>query len=922
MLGGSVTSDRLLFRLTPCCGAFQLPPLLRHNGEPKYEAGAELLVKWLAGASHKRHTVFPIDLTQGAPDSAPMQDGQLKVQTMPVCEVAFETRMQYKPRRKRDKSEVVYKKKMMQVEVLLLLRKRPQRGETSGRCHERLLQDDVEAGNRVCSFSVAKCTTDLRDFLPCDGAPHRVRLCMQREGDYLDVTCSVKPVSGATAMPTLERLTSEASSTASSTAASATTTTGDAASSTASSWLRDTEVLVESLRPEPSREVSLTLPLVGAQANNRAMGDSNTSQTSAVEVCPPVILMAPMLSAELSVIHAFCDASAQEVAQLRQHGEGSALRPPFSPLRQVIEKGVSCEQQFEEGDPLKLFTALFPSSPQPSALMPALHRNRRDVDYPPVHMWTEAEQAHPHVAYYAVTFNMRLRKDQCIPAEEYGVAVGAGDRVVAHVMCVAPTAPVVGKDARLEFLVEIMSGGLVHAVVFPCVPGKLRFLLRSLISSKLTKLEALLQKTLREVAQSTGINTAAASVTRTPAAVSEADLALLFSSSLDPNMWCKLRDPEILSRAPLVVSILKRFQQVELPPPRVCDSLLQVLERVICLHHNCAPVVLHVTLTLMRIAAERGSAADLAKVSPTLASTLCQVYALYPLESLFEVTTSPSMSGSPETSIAEARGFLDALEAGTAALQEQRRRELLCVRDVWHLLEISLTDRQTATDVVLRMRDERRLLSSQHHCHLLNAALSMHMDCAPIAHSILGIMLHNYRFNKSSFFDELHPISADFVAAIRRAIVIHGESFLRENSTTLVVDFDAFGEALEQRALSLTFFERHFQPVLDESPLFTCSVRLVGAEADADGTTEVPLTVTMSFLCVGDSVYPLSHVYKLRMYRRWWWMPALCLSLRETGDATSLRQSDVCRDIEVVTFRRSELVEVLLRANSNIAVDR
>ncbi|ORC87152.1 uncharacterized protein TM35_000231230 [Trypanosoma theileri] len=980
----SSSRDCLRFSLTPIQLVVRPPKALRKSGE-KYEASAELLVKWLVGTSSKGRACFSIQLPLHLIMNGSTESTQIVLSLTGMDNIVFEAKMRRKLKSssssssKYESGAVLYQKKMLRLEITLLIRKK-KKSSIQNTMNEVSFEKKEDPNTRVSSFPLAKCLIDLRDLIPGGDVPHCVRLQMENRQDYMDVDCIVQSSQNLSNPETRVNFIHAGSSTSSTSSTCSTVCSGvsesvaTANSSDGGHMRREKEItkthnssvvsteagsLYHDSSDHPlmlsSSDVQISLTQeeilrkerVGS-IHNKGQQQQQQQEELAEAESSGIVTMAPMPNADLSTIYEYCETSLRRVALLYEHGEGTtttttASKPPFSPLQQILREGVSCEQQFMENDAMKLFNKLFPHHSSPFAFMPALHSRRRDSDYPTTHTWLEVPTTFPHVAYYTTPYKMRYRKDQSLDAYEYAVVVAAGNRVLVHVMSVAPSAPLVGSELRVELLVEIIQGGLVRAVVFISIPRKLRLLMRSQITTQMMKFERLLRETLSELAHRTSHEVAKSKVPKETSSL----LVLNLSSSVDPNMWRRLRSVEIFPHEAHVEVILSRLQQIDLPPPRECEPLVCTLEELVCLHRDSATIVRLVILMLMRIVKERINMEELVKASPTLATTLQQVCAVQPLKSLFTAEStiphfsSHQMNNTDEHKINISREidieeFLKNLSMSTAFQQERKRRELSAVRNVWEILSTNVGDRVIAAEVLQRLRCERILLSSERQCHLLNAALVLHMDYAPIAISILIIMVHNYRYNHSPFFHELKPLTADFIFALKRAMKIYHEDFVFETSNSLLAVRDAFTEALDERYSNLTFFQKHFVPVLSEDSLFTCKVRCIHSSISLGDTTtttgvtaaligETMLTVTPSFLCIGSNAFPLVHIQQLRLHKHWWCLPALTLYIKASSDlaAISVRglREEIQHEISIVVWQRKELVSLLLERNSEILVD-
>ncbi|KAH9589002.1 hypothetical protein LSM04_009687 [Trypanosoma melophagium] len=985
----SSSYDHLIISLTPIQLVARLPRALRRSRE-KYETTAELLVKWFVSTSRKGRVVFSTQLPLENTVNASTESTQMMFSLTGMENIVFEAKMRRKSQNKCESDAVLYQKKMLRLEVTLLMRKRKNSSIHNTMKEVSFRKKDVD--DSVSSISLTKCLIDLRDLLPVGNFSHRVRLQMEHKHDYMDVDCVVQspqdPLTpeacfcttvGCSSTPTG---TSRSSSNFSTSTSSIVSTGGSESVATSISYdaeckikgkettemhkssVMSTEVV--SLGHKSSSKHPLMLTTSDVQIPLREEDISNVKEVNSIhntdhhhhqqqqqqqkqeeelaeeEESSMMLTMAPMPNADPSDIYEYCETSAHSVALFYQHGEGrTTFKPPFSPLQQILKEGMSWEQEFMEHDPMKLFNKLFPQHAGIFALMPALHTRRRDIDYPTTPTWLEVPTTYPHVAYYTTSYKMRYRKDQSLDADEYGVIVAAGDRVLAHVMNVAPTAPLVGSDLRLELVVEIMQGGRVRAVVFLCVPRKLRLLIRSQITSQRVKFETLVRETLYELANLNSHKVSKSIIA--PAKETPSLLQLKLSSSVDPNMWRRLRSAEIFLHESHVEVILSRLYQIDLPPPRECEPLVRTLEELVCRHRESAVSVRLVTLILMRIIKERINMEELIKASPTLASTLQQVYVIQPVRNLFtaEVTipqfndnqTYTNSNNENKTNLSrviDVEEFLKTLDVSAAFQQARKRREISAIRNVWEVLSVNVGDRVITAEVVQRIRSERILLSSEKQCHLLNAALVLHMDYAPIAIAILVIMLHNYRYNDSPFFHDLQPLAADFIFAIKRAMKIYHEHFVYETSNSLLSVRDAFREALEKRDSNLTYFEKHFLPVLSEDSLFTCKIRCIHTtiglgEADAN-TDEMILTVTASFICIGSNAFPLMHIQRVRLYKHWWCLPALSFYIKTPSNFTAVsvhdwREVETQHAMSIVVWKRKELLSVLLEINSEILVE-
>ena len=519
-------------------------------------------------------------------------------------------------------------------------------------------------------------------------------------------------------------------------------------------------------------------------------------------------------------------------AALRQLIDAGAIpsaRKYFSPLVDIVEDGVF--RAFRT--PLRtanVFDALFSAT---NGRFPAVfHHLRGDREYPEPKLappWrTDIRGA---AASRSVEFLMRLGNEKFCKALETAVVVAIGQDLVLHVVSVAPSAPVVGGDVRLEAVIHVASaeGGCTLAMYLLGVTSstKAKILAGGRIGKHVEKAITLMMNAAQEILLSSSAQSTDSLSRRRSFRSSISGKAT--QVSLDPNLWRRLSDTKTLPHENVVLDILERLQRMS-PATRCTESMVQTLENVMVFHRMHRRIVLGVCNLLIALCRICG-VATIAAFSSTLGRSIHSVLAFH--------------SGAPE--IQPFQQFLDQLSSQLMTNRERRRHELLRERDPWLVLERNIGDQELVEAIVPlllpTLRGAAALPDDQ--VQLISAILTLHMQNTCIVDHIFQVLYG---------VSDLKTLTPSSALALQRTYLHHRE-FLGEKYV------DLYGR-IEERIATFSFYEFHFLDALRERPVYEATVLV---EEPFRKVTKIFLT--RNFLCIGSEVVALNVVRRVERFQ-------------------------------------------------------
>lgn len=445
-----------------------------------------------------------------------------------------------------------------------------------------------------------------------------------------------------------------------------------------------------------------------------------------------------------------------------------------------------------------------------------------------------------------VPFSLRTTKDKHSPAFEVtSVCTLAGD-VVAHSVVFAPSAPIVGDGLRVETVIHItrtasncMVAQYIHIAV---TSSKLRFLMGSKIQQQAEKTQKLLDRTVNQIVFSSNTSSSAkqqrtsfrSSLLRSSSAPSLSSQL----SSLDPNLWRRLRDECTLPKADSVLQILKRLapivQQAKANVTLIADQI-GILEDVIGYHRRHVPIV-SAALQLMLMLCNRihaisleAKATSLVKATRTVASTVATVVELHP-KGTFEAID----------------GTIKQLELLQQSSKATRQAECMVSKDYWGTLVACVGDGEAVEAILARLSTVSRVHTLQDPAHVqtLTTILSLHL-------SRLAVCEHVWRILER-VPDLSACITPQFVLALHAAARLHD---------ALTLKFPTVLHRVAEVEENFTPFQKQYGDVVREPLLFSCRVMV---EEPYWGPKV--LYITRSYVCLGDEILPITNMRRVEVF--------------------------------------------------------